>query len=166
LGGCGPVNVKVRVSSRGRPGRSTGSDPAGRPLRACFGHRQRPQGPRYAPARLSASDQPPPLSHFSSNRHPANPACTRPLARAKGAPSSWIVTPAPRGVTIHDHETTLNRTPVRRRVGRPGGCLCLGCPSAASQRGGSDGNPGWLAGVVRVRSSAAAWSSRVGRTTQ
>jgi hypothetical protein len=34
LGGCGPVNVKVRVSSRGRPGRWTGSDPAGRPLRA------------------------------------------------------------------------------------------------------------------------------------
>jgi hypothetical protein len=34
LGGCGPVNVRVRVSSRGRPGRQTGSDPAGLPLRA------------------------------------------------------------------------------------------------------------------------------------
>jgi len=45
LGGCGPVNVRVRVSSRGRPGRKTGSDPAGLPLRTCFGHRQRPQGP-------------------------------------------------------------------------------------------------------------------------
>ena len=45
LGGCGPVNVKVRVSSRGRPGHQTGSDPAGRPLRARFGHRQRSRGP-------------------------------------------------------------------------------------------------------------------------
>jgi len=45
LGGCGPVNVKVRASSRGRPGHQTGSDPAGRPLRARFGHRQRSRGP-------------------------------------------------------------------------------------------------------------------------
>ena len=36
---------KVRVSSRGRPGHRTGSDPAGRPLWARFGHRQRLQGP-------------------------------------------------------------------------------------------------------------------------
>ena len=33
-----------------------GSDPAGRPLRARLGHRQRPQGPTsYCPPRLSAA---------------------------------------------------------------------------------------------------------------
>src|SRR5580692_1247882 len=45
LGGLRPSR-ESRASSRGRPGlRKAGSDPAGRPPWARFGHRQRPRGP-------------------------------------------------------------------------------------------------------------------------
>ena len=45
LGGCGPVNVRAGPHLGGGPDIRTGSDPAGRPPRARFGHRQRLRGP-------------------------------------------------------------------------------------------------------------------------
>ena len=47
LGGCGPVIVRAGPHLGGGPDFMAGSDPAGRPLRARLGHRQRPQGPSH-----------------------------------------------------------------------------------------------------------------------
>src|ERR1700722_16626923 len=47
LGGCGPVIVRGGPHLGGGPDFMAGSDPAGRPLRARLGHRQRPQGPSH-----------------------------------------------------------------------------------------------------------------------
>src|ERR1700728_514565 len=75
LGGCGPVIVRAGPHLGGGPDFMAGSDPAGRPLRARLGHRQRPQGPSHfwtaansrrsaatpgAPKRVSAAEPRPP----------------------------------------------------------------------------------------------------------
>jgi len=62
LGGCGPVNVRAGPHLGGGPDFRTGSDPAGRPPRARFGHRQRLRGPSlfWAVVRLRTAATPVP----------------------------------------------------------------------------------------------------------
>lgn len=62
LGGCGPVNVRAGPHLGGGPDFRTGSDPAGRPPRARFGHRQRLRGPSlfWAVVRLKTAATPSP----------------------------------------------------------------------------------------------------------
>lgn len=75
LGGCGPVNVRAGPHLGGGPDFRTGSDPAGRPPRARFGHRQRLRGPSlfWAVVRLKTAATPSP-GRVSVARRPSGGA--------------------------------------------------------------------------------------------
>lgn len=112
LGGCGPVIVRAGPHLGGGPDFRTGSDPAGRPPWARFGHRQCPRGssslsrfaahPQAAPPPSAASVTHAPVARLRPlpGRCPLPGFCPAPgplrlPSAASGAPSPSLPTPSP-----------------------------------------------------------------------